>query len=501
MRNKILLMMAGVIGMFLLVLFPVVHVMLAVTNFAAHILILGLQLITSCLPRKAFRPERENEAEPFVSIHVPAHNEPPEILHETLQALRQLDWRNFEVLVIDNNTTDETVWKPIEELCSKFGPQFRFFHVEGLNGAKAGAMNWARQFVDQRAEFIFVVDSDYVVARDALRRAVGHCTEGIGLVQFPQEYRNIGPANLGIALDFKHFFAGYMNMANWLGCVPSTGTLSLIRVSALQAVNGFNTRVVTEDADLGLRLNAAGYRSIYAYEVVGRGLMPHDLEGLKMQRWRWAFGNAQILKLNWRRLLWGRDLSFGQKVGYLVHLTAWFNFNLIPSLTLILLAPLTLTQFLHPLHPYLVVLSGFTITTFLVLRFGTLFFSLRKDRHSLPEIGLAFASHLGLGWIFSCSWMVCLMDHRSPFVRTNKFLDAKVPSLLRTTLVEVTLGTGLLAACVALTITDFTIGPLAALAMAIARFLVYCVWWQATKTMQLTAALNSKRSRNCFNAE
>jgi hypothetical protein len=51
--------------------------------------------------------------------------------------------------------------------------------------------------------------------------------------QFPDPRCQIGPASAGMALDFKHFFSGYMNMANGLGCVPSTGTLSLIRVSAL----------------------------------------------------------------------------------------------------------------------------------------------------------------------------------------------------------------------------------------------------------------------------
>lgn len=489
MRNKVFIIAAAATGLVILILFPVLHAILALANFAVHLAVLGLQLLTSRLPRTAPRQDRLDEAEPFVSIHVPAHNEPPEILAETLQSLRHLSWRNYEVLVIDNNTEDEAIWRPIEALCAQLGPRFRFLHVEGLAGAKAGAMNWARQFMNPKAEFIFVVDADYVVERRALGKALSYCLDGVGLVQFPQDYRNIGPANSGMALDFKHFFSGYMNMANRLGCVPSTGTLSLIRVSALHAVKGFDTRVVTEDADLGLRLNAAGFRSVYANEVIGRGLMPHDLEGLKKQRWRWAFGNAQILKLNWRKLLLGHDLAPRQKLGYLVHLTAWFNFNLIPSISLIALAPLALTNHLDPLHPYLIVLSGFTLTTFMVLRFGTLFYSLRRENHTLLDILLAFLTHLGLGWIFSSSWMKCLFNHHSPFIRTNKFIAARVPGILRTTLVECFLGTALLAACVILTMADFVIGPIAALLMSAGRFLVYWVWWQTRKTLQITAEL------------
>lgn len=493
MRNKLLLMLAAVGGLVILIFFPLVHVALALVNFAIHLLVLGFQLVTSRLPRVRVAQNSLRVDEPFVSIHVPAHNEPSEILKETLRSLSRLRWSNYEVLVIDNNTADEAVWRPVEEYCRELGPRFRFLHVEGLKGAKAGAMNWARPLMDPRAEFIFVVDADYVVERRALRCALSYFTdEKIGLVQFPQEYRNIGPGNTGLALDFKHFFSGYMNMANRLGCVPSTGTLSLIRVAALESVKGFDTRVVTEDAELGFRLNMQGYRSVYANEVIGRGLMPHDLESLKKQRWRWAFGNAQILKLNWRRLLFGSELSWRQKLGYLIHLTAWFNFNLIPSLTLILVAPLALLERLHPLHPYLIVLSGFTLTSFMALRFGTLFYSLRHEGHSLGEIMLAFLSHLGMGWVFSSSWLKCLLDHRSPFVRTNKFMNAHVPGALRTTLVELSLGVALLVACIILTACDFIIGPIAALVTCGARFLIYWVWWQTRKSWHLTAGLGEQ---------
>ncbi|MBN8246117.1 MAG: glycosyltransferase [Verrucomicrobia bacterium] len=474
-------------------MFPVLHIALVIVNLAVHLAVLGLQLATSCLGRRPLRRIPAPAQEPFVTLLVPAHNEPPEVLGATLRSLQDLDWDRFEVVVVDNNTRDAAVWRPVEALCQTLGPRFRFLHVEGLEGAKAGALNWVRPQLDPRTEFVLVVDADYLVKPSALRRGIRYFSEPqIGLVQFPQEYRNIGPANVGLALDFKHFFAGYMNMANHLGCVPSTGTLSLIRLEALDAVGGFHTDVVTEDADLGLRLNLRGFRSVYAPEVVGHGLIPHDLESLKKQRWRWAFGNAQILKLNWRRLLWEGDLSFRQRLGYLVHLTAWFNFNLVPRLTLILMAPLAWWNRMHPLQPYLVVLSGFTLLTFLVLRFGTLYYSLRREGHGVREIALAFLSHWSLDCLLGFSWVRCLADHRAPFVRTNKFLRGAVPGILRLTLVEAATGLALLAACAVLTVTDFIIGPVAALMIGGGRFLVYWLWWQSKTTWRITEALGRR---------
>jgi cellulose synthase/poly-beta-1,6-N-acetylglucosamine synthase-like glycosyltransferase len=332
MLNKLTICFGAAGSAALLLLFPMVHAALLAVNFVAHFFVLGLQLVTACLPRTRLPRRKAFAEEPFVSIHVPACNEPPELLRQTLESLSRLHWRNYEVLVIDNNTADEAVWRPVEACCEKLGPRFRFFHVEQLAGFKAGALNYVRQFMNSQAEYIFVVDADYTVRRNALRRGLRYFTDPkIGLVQFPQDYRNIGPGNLGIALDFKHYFSGYMTMANTLDCVPSTGTLSLINVAALKAVGGFDPSTITEDADLGFRLSLQGYQSVYVNETIGQGVMPHDLESLKKQRWRWAFGNAQILKLNWRHIVFGRELTRRQRLGFLAHLTAWFNFTCCPA--------------------------------------------------------------------------------------------------------------------------------------------------------------------------
>jgi hypothetical protein len=210
---------------------------------------------------------------------------------------------------------------------------------------------------------------------------------------------------------------------------------------------------------------------------------------LKKQRWRWAFGNAQILRLNWRQLLLSENLTWRQKVGYLVHLTAWFNFNLIPSLSLILLAPLAC---MHPLQPFIVVSCGFTLASFMVLRFGTLLYSLRHAGYSLREIWLAFLTHLGLGWIFSTSWINCLFSPRAPFVRTNKFLPTSMPGVLRAVFVEISFGLILLVTAVTLTLTDFIIGPIAALLMALSRFLVLWVGRQVKHTFAVTEQLQAE---------
>src|SRR5690606_8546449 len=134
-----------------------------------------------------------SESAPKVSIHVPAYNEPPGMLIETLNALARLDYPDFEVLVIDNNTRDEAVWLPVKEHCERLGERFRFFHVAPLAGFKAGALNVALARTHEEAKVIAAIDSDYQVEPNWLRDLVGVFENPkIAIVQSPQDYRDHG---------------------------------------------------------------------------------------------------------------------------------------------------------------------------------------------------------------------------------------------------------------------------------------------------------------------
>src|SRR5262249_23742323 len=77
---------------------------------------------------------------PKVSIHIPAHLEPPEMLKGTLDAVARLDYPNFECVIVINNTPDAAFWRPVEEHCRSLGERFKFVNAERLDGYKAGAL-------------------------------------------------------------------------------------------------------------------------------------------------------------------------------------------------------------------------------------------------------------------------------------------------------------------------------------------------------------------------
>src|SRR2546430_8187806 len=182
---------------------------------------------------------------PRVSIHVPAYNEPPAMLIETLDALARLDYPDFEVLVIDNNTRDEAVWRPVEAHCAQLGPRFRFFHVAPLAGFKAGALNYALARTAPDAEIVAVIDSDYVVDARWLRDLTpAFRDQRLAIVQAPQDYRDEGASAFKAMCyaEYRGFFHIGMITRNERNAIIQHGTMTMVRRRQLEDCGGWAER-------------------------------------------------------------------------------------------------------------------------------------------------------------------------------------------------------------------------------------------------------------------
>ncbi|MBZ0072806.1 MAG: glycosyltransferase [Thiohalobacteraceae bacterium] len=279
--------------------------------------------------RRLFRPVAvPDEQLPKVSVHVPAYNEPPEMMIETLNALAALDYPDFEVIVIDNNTRDPAVWEPVRDHCMTLGPRFRFFHQDPLDGFKAGALNFALRHTVADAQIVAVIDSDYIVHPRWLRDLTPRFTdERIGIVQAPQDYRD-ARENAFKAMcyaEYRGFFYIGMITRNERNAIIQHGTMTMVRKAALEAIGGWAEWCITEDAELGLRIFAHGLEASYIPRSYGRGLMPDTFIDFKKQRFRWAFGSVQILRRHAGQLLrrgQGR-LTAGQRYHFLAGWLPW----------------------------------------------------------------------------------------------------------------------------------------------------------------------------------
>jgi exo-beta-1,3-glucanase (GH17 family)/cellulose synthase/poly-beta-1,6-N-acetylglucosamine synthase-like glycosyltransferase len=265
---------------------------------------------------------------PKVSIHVPCYNEPPHMVIETLNALFALNYPNFEVLVIDNNTKDDAVWQPLAEHCALLGSKFRFFHLPQWPGYKAGALNFGLAQTALDATIIGVIDSDYVVSPDWLRATMPYFDKPeVAFVQAPQDYRDWPGDSFKTMCNWEYagFFHIGMVQRNERNAIIQHGTMTLMRKDALQQVGGWSEWCICEDAELGLRLFEAGHESVYLAHSLGRGLIPDSFAGYKTQRFRWAYGAVQIIKRHLKSLLpGGEELTTGQRYHFVSGWLPWF---------------------------------------------------------------------------------------------------------------------------------------------------------------------------------
>ncbi|XVO88665.1 glycosyltransferase [Pseudomonas palleroniana] len=278
--------------------------------------------------RREFLPvEGDSHYRPKVSIHVPCYNEPPEMVKQTLDALAALDYPDYEVLIIDNNTKDPAVWEPVRDYCETLGPRFKFFHVSPLAGFKGGALNYLIPHTAKDAEVIAVIDSDYCVSPNWLKHMVPHFADPkIAVVQSPQDYRDQNESTFKklCYAEYKGFFHIGMVTRNDRDAIIQHGTMTMTRRSVLEEL-GWADWCICEDAELGLRVFEKGLSAAYYHDSYGKGLMPDTFIDFKKQRFRWAYGAIQIIKRHTASLLRGKDteLTRGQRYHFLAGWLPW----------------------------------------------------------------------------------------------------------------------------------------------------------------------------------
>ena len=385
--------------------------------------------------RPAVLPCYDDARLPKVSLHLAICNEPPEMVAETLNALAQLDYPDFEVLVIDNNTMDPALWEPVAEHCARLGSRFRFFHLGRFPGYKAGALNFALRQTAPAAAVIGVLDSDYVVSPDWLRCMVPHFARAeVGFVQSPQDYRdNTGGFFKRLMFwEYAGFFKLGMVTRNERNAIVQHGTMTLVRRQALEAVNGWAEWTICEDAELGLSLFRRGWEAVYSDRSFGRGVMPDDFAAFRKQRFRWAYGAMQIVRGNLPALLnpFNRELTLGQKWHFVTGWLPWVG----DALGLAFLALGLLWSTLLIAFPYQI---EFPVALFMLPSIGLFGFKIAqifslyaarvncgfRDRAGAALAGLALSHGIGLA-----VWKG-LVVKSAPFLRTPKMTNA--PALVQ----------------------------------------------------------------------
>jgi cellulose synthase/poly-beta-1,6-N-acetylglucosamine synthase-like glycosyltransferase len=389
---------------------------------------------------------------PWVVLQVPTYSEPLDVVRPTLESLARIDYPRLMVQVVDNNTKDPALWRGLEEMCKQLGSRFQFIHLDPWPGYKAGALNEATRRLPREIEIVGIVDADYVVHPQFLRRMVPHFADPkVAFAQSAQHYRDWEDDSYlrGLFYSFRYFFDVTLPARAHRNAIIFCGTMGLIRRSVLDEIGGWNETCITEDAEASLRMLGAGrgYVGVYDPKPWGAGFMPLSFDGLKKQRFRWALGGIQILRQHWREFVpFARhrlDLRPAQRVHYLLGSVQWFGDLLMACFTLLLVLTAAAIAMHHRL-PIRQLTGAVIVVPVLFLVTGVLrtLWAMRRTtgctwRDSLHALRIWFA----LSWVVALACLRGLVRPAAAFMRTAKRKDGEstLTLALRSCRTEITL--------------------------------------------------------------
>ncbi len=277
--------------------------------------------------------------EPAISVLVPAYNEEQTII-SALQSVLQLEYHNYEVVVINDGSRDQTLQVLIEHFEMRRLPMsgegaletqtvrgiygcdtYPFLRVvDKANGGKADALNAGMN----RAKYALIccLDADSILQRDSLRDVIQPflddpytvCSGGTVRVANGSRIadgflQSVGLSRHPLALFqtveyLRAFLFGREGWSPFNALLIVSGAFGVFDKSVVIEAGGYRTRTIGEDMELTVRLHEhlirkkQRYRIRFMAEPVCWTEAPEDLRTLRNQRVRWQRGLLESLSSN-----------------------------------------------------------------------------------------------------------------------------------------------------------------------------------------------------------
>ncbi len=277
--------------------------------------------------------------EPPVTIVVPAFNESATIA-SSIRALLQLEYPEYEIIIVNDGSTDDTLQVLIDAFLLKPFPEVyrkqidtkpvrkiyrssKFYNIRVIdkdNGGKADSINTG---INASYYPLFCcVDADSVLERDSLKRVIrpfieqpqtvasggvvrvlNGCTVKDGFIS------KVGLPSSILALFqvveyLRAFMFGRLGWSPMNALLIISGAFGVFRKETVISVGGYQTNSIGEDMELVVRMHRilverqTPYRIHFVPDPVCWTEAPENLSVLRSQRVRWQIGLAESLTMN-----------------------------------------------------------------------------------------------------------------------------------------------------------------------------------------------------------
>ncbi|HEX7945380.1 MAG TPA: glycosyltransferase [Phenylobacterium sp.] len=236
-------------------------------------------------------PVPDGETGPLISVLIPCFNE-EKVIEASVRRILASDWRNLEVLVLDDGSADATS----AIVARAFGDEPRVTLMTFENGGKARALN--RGLEGATGDIVVALDADTLFPPDTLAQLVRWFDDpAVGAVAgnaIVGNRRNL--ITRWQALEYVTAQNLERRALAALGAVTVVpGAVGAWRRSALTDLGGYPADTLAEDQDLTLAIQRAGWIVRFDPQARAYTEAPETVGGLLKQRFRWSFGTLQCL--------------------------------------------------------------------------------------------------------------------------------------------------------------------------------------------------------------
>jgi poly-beta-1,6 N-acetyl-D-glucosamine synthase len=241
---------------------------------------------------------------PLISLIVPAFNEEITI-KKSVQSLIELDYPNYEIIVVDDGSTDNTF---------KIANEFEASNIKVIhqhNQGKANALN--NGIRNSKGEIIVTVDADTKLKQDSLKKLSTRFVKNKQIGAVAGNVKVIPEKSVINIIQGTEYAVG-INLVrkaqSMLGCVMIVpGPIAALKREAIEKVELFSSDTFAEDFDITMKILKQGYKVEYEDKAISYTDAPKNLEDFMKQRRRWYRGMIQVLDKH-------RNLYFSIKHGF-----------------------------------------------------------------------------------------------------------------------------------------------------------------------------------------
>lgn len=311
--------------------------MIGYASFLFLSVVVGSSSLYGAKRRNKLKNELLNDYYVPVSIIVPSYNESVTI-ESTIRSLLALDYRLYEIIVVDDGSTDGTaavvqeafhmshIHRPIQRKLKTQMEEAVFETrdykvpitlIQKRNGGKADALNMGINA--SRYPYFLCMDADSVLQRDSLEKIVRPVLEDDSVVAVGGAVRPCNGAEIedGRVIRYRmpnkllacmqvleydrSFLASRILFDKYNGTIIISGAFGLFKKSVVIDAGGYNATTVGEDMELVVKLHvfcrekSMPYRVRYATDAICWTQVPEKLSDLCKQRKRWHIGLFQSM--------------------------------------------------------------------------------------------------------------------------------------------------------------------------------------------------------------